>query len=86
MTYFKGKVGEGLVKDYKYNISTEDGKSLDQVNDWSSVVKTGTVLLMSMVVEKVALDEGKDRAQRNSCPHCYKTDLGVMEYQGWLQW
>ena len=86
MTYFKGKVGEGHVKDYKYNISTEDGKSLDQVNDWSSVVKTGTVFLMSMVVEKVALDEGKDQAQRNSCPHCYKTYLGVMEYHGWLQW
>ena len=86
MNYFKGKVGEGLVKDYKYNISTEDGKSLDQANDWSSVVKTGSVLVMSMIVEKVALDKGKDRAQRNTCPHCCKTDLGVMKDQGWLQW
>ena len=86
MTYYKGKVGEGYVKDYKYNISTKDGKSLDQTNDWGFVVKTGTVLVMSMIVEKVALDEGKDQAQRNSCPHCYKTDLGVMEDQGWLQW
>ena len=86
MNYFKGKIGEDHVKDYKYNISTEDGKSLDQANDWSTVVKTGSVLVMSMIVEKVALDKGKDRAQRNTCPHCYQTDLGVMEDQGWLQW
>ena len=86
MTYFKGKVGEGFVKDYKYDISTKDGKSLVPPNDWSLVVKTGTVLVMSMIVEKVALDKSKDRAQRNTCPHCYKTHLGVMEDEGWLQW
>ena len=86
MTYFEGKIGEGHVKGYKYNISTKDGKSLDRVNDWGSVVKTGTVLVMSMIVEKVALEEGKDRAQRNTCPYCYKTHLGVMEDEGWLQW
>ena len=71
---------------HKYDISTKDGKSLVQLNDWSLVVKTGTVLVMSMIVEKVALDEGKDRAQRNTCPRCYKTHLGVMEDEGWLQW
>ena len=36
MTYFKGKVGEGRVKGHKYDISTQDGKSLDQANDWGS--------------------------------------------------
>ena len=25
---------------------------------------------MSMIVEKWSLDEEKDRAQRNACPHC----------------
>ena len=106
MTYFKGKVGEGHVKDHKYDISTKDGESLEvgyvnshksksptiritlvtAKNDWSLVVKTGTVLVMSMIVEKVALDEEKEQAQRNTCPYCYKTHLGVMGDEGWLRW
>ena len=86
MSYFKGKVGEGHVKAHKYNISTKDGKSLGQANDCSLVVKTGAVLVMSMIVEKVALDGGKYQDQRSTCPHCYKTHLGVMEDEGWLQW
>ena len=86
MIYFRGKCGENHVNDHKYNISTKDGKSLVRANNWSSVVKKGTVLVMSMIVEKFALDEGKARAQRNTCPHCYETDVGVMEDEGWLQW
>ena len=86
MTYFKGKCGEGLVKGHKYSISTKDGKSLVQANNWGSVVEKGTVLVMSMIVERVALDEVKARAQRSTCPHCYKTDLGVMADEGWLRW
>ena len=87
MTYFKGKCGESRVKDYKYNISTKDGKSLVQANNWGLFVKKGTVLVMSMIVEKEALDDkGKVLAQRNTCPHCYKTDLGVMADEGWLHW
>ena len=87
MTYFRGKYGEGLVKDHKYNISTKDGKSLVQANNWDLVVKKGgTVLVMSMVMEKLALDEGEAQVQRDACPHCYKTDLGVMTDEGWLQW
>ena len=85
MTYFKGKAGETHVKSHKYDISTNDGKSLVQAKNWSSVVKTGTVLVMSMIVEK-ALDKEKTQAQRNTCPHCHKTQLGVMEDEGWLQW
>ena len=86
MTYFKGKCGENHVKDHKYNISTKDGKLLVRANNWSLIVKKGTVLVMSMIVEKAALDEGMARAQRNTCPHCYQTDLGVMEDEGWLHW
>ena len=81
MTYFKGKCGEGHVKDHKYNISTKDGRLLVQADNWGLVVKNGTVLVMSMIVEKVAKD---NVAQRNECPHCYETDLGVMADEGWL--
>ena len=86
MTYFKGKSGEDLVKDHKYNISTKDGKSLVQADNWDLVVKKGTVLVMSMIVEKLALVKGKARAQWNTCPHCNETDLGVMADEGWLHW
>ena len=83
MTYFKGKCGEGHVRDRKYNISTKDGKSLVQANNWDLVVKKGTVLVMSMIVEKLALDKGE---ARNVCPYCCETDLGVMADEGWLHW
>ena len=86
MTYFKGKCGEDHVKSHKYNISTKDGKSLVQANNWGLIVKKGTVLVMSMIVEKLALEEGKARAQTNACPHCNETDLGVMADEGWLHW
>ena len=86
MIYFKGKCGEDLVKSHKYNISTKDGKSLADANNWDLVVKKGIELVMSMIVEKVVLDEEMARGQRNICPHCYKTDLGVMADEGWLHW
>jgi hypothetical protein len=44
------------------------------------------VIVMSMIVEKLAQDEEKARAQRNACPHCNETELGVMEDEGWLHW
>jgi hypothetical protein len=53
MTYFKGKCGEGLVKNYKCNISTKDGKSFVQADNWNLLVKKGC-----MIVEKLAQDEG----------------------------
>jgi hypothetical protein len=84
--YFKGKLGEGHVKDRKYNISTKDGKSLVQASNWGLVVKKGTVLVMSIIVERLALDEGKDRTHRNACPYCHETDVGVMADEGWLHW
>ena len=84
MTYFKGKCGEDRVQNHKYNISTKDGKSLVHANNWSSVVKKGTVLVMCMIVEKLALDQ--EQRNRNTCPHCDETDLGVMADEGWLYW
>ena len=84
MAYYKGKLGEDHVKDHKYNISTKNGDSLVRANNWRSVVKKGAVLVMSIVVEKLA--EGKDLGQRNTCPHCNKTNLGVMADEGWFQW
>jgi hypothetical protein len=86
MTYFKGKYGEDLVKNHKYNLSTKNGDSLVQADNWDLVVKKGTVLVMSMIVEKLASDEREARAQRNTCPHCNETDLGMMTDEGWLQW
>jgi Ubiquitin-like domain len=87
MTYFKGKCGEGHVERHDYRIATEDGKSLVQSNNWGSVVQKGKVLVMSMVVMKVALDDEKyAQRQRNVCPHCYVTQIGVMPDEGWLKW
>ena len=79
-------MGEDHVKGHKYNLLTKDGRSFVKANNWAFVVKKGTVLVMSMIVEKVALDKGKDWTQRNTCPHCYETDLGVMVDEGWLHW
>ena len=87
MTYFKGKCGEGHVERHDYKIATEDGRSLVQSNNWGSVVKKGTVLVMSMTVKKVALKNEKHaQRQRNVCPHCYETQIGVMADEGWLKW
>jgi len=81
MAYFKGKCGEGRVKDHKYIISTKDGRSSAEPNNWGLVVKKGTVLVMSMTVEKT-LKKGK---ARDICPHCNETDVGVMADEGWLR-
>ena len=54
MAYFRGKCAEALVKDHKYSISTKDGtSSVEANNNGDVVVKKGTVLVMSMIVEKV---------------------------------
>jgi ribosomal protein S14 len=84
-THFKGTCGEGHVERHDYSISTEDGRSLVQSGNWGSVVKKGTVLVMSMIVKKVALQPEDAGRQRNRCPRCYETDIGVMWDDGWLQ-
>jgi hypothetical protein len=85
-TYFKGKCGEGHVERHDYNISTEDGRALVQSSNWGSVVKNGRVLVMSMIVEKAALEQKGVWHQRNRCPNCDETNLGVMPDHGWFQW
>jgi hypothetical protein len=86
MIYFKGKLGEDYVSDHQYKISTKDGNSLVQADNWGSVVKKGAELVMSMIMDILAQDEEEAQAQRNVCPHCNKTDVGVMEDEGWLHW
>ena len=85
-TYFKGKCGEDHVERHDYSISTEDGRSLVQYSNWGSLVKKGTVLVMSMIVQKAALEQDGARRQRSVCPNCYETNLGVMPDDGWFQW
>ena len=46
---------------------------------------------MSINAEKVELyatkwELEKDQEQRHTCPHCYKTHIGVMKDEGWFQW
>jgi hypothetical protein len=78
MNYYKGKSDEDYIKNHKYNISTKDGESV-QASNWDLVVKKGAVLVMSV-------GDQADQAQRDNCPHCYATDIGVMEDDGWLHW
>ena len=85
-TYFKGKCGEGHVERHDYSISTEDGRSLVQSSNWGSLVKKGTVLVMSMIVKKAELEQDAARRQRSTCPNCYNTNLGVMPDDGWFKW
>ena len=67
MGYFKGKCGEDYIERGDYSIATEDGRSV-QCNNWGSVVKKGTVLVMS-IPKKVALMVEKDIwRRRNVCP------------------
>jgi hypothetical protein len=49
-------------------------------------MKKGIVIVMSMVVKKVALKSKFSRRQRNACPRCYETHVGVMPDDGWLRW
>lgn len=49
-------------------------------------MKKGVVIVMSMVVKKVALKSNFARRQRNACPRCYETHVGVMPDDGWLRW
>ena len=83
-SYFKGKCGEGHVERHDYSISTEDGRSLVQSSNWDSLVKKGTVLVMSMIVE--AALEKEDVRRQSTCPNCSETNLGVMPDRGWFQW
>ncbi|KDR66042.1 hypothetical protein GALMADRAFT_259871 [Galerina marginata CBS 339.88] len=82
---FKGKIGQNHVERYDYSISTEDGKVMLASNNWGAVVKKGTVIIMNMILRKVRVQQELVNRQKNACPHCYETRVGVMPDDGWLQ-
>ena len=82
---FEGKIGQDHVERYDYSISTKDGKSMVASNNWGAIVKKETVIVMSMIV-KVSVKQERARHQKNTCPRCDETDVGVMRDDGWLQW
>ena len=85
MVYFKQKIGLEYVEKHEYNISCEDGKAVTKLA-WESIVKEGAVLVMSILVKRVQLESKHVTRQRNTCPRCFRTDVGVMRDQGWLEW
>ena len=68
---------------HNYTISTEDGKLIGVSNNWSDVVRKGTVIVMSVIV---ALRQEHARGQSSACPRCGETDVGVMPDGEWMQW
>ncbi|EDR07906.1 uncharacterized protein LACBIDRAFT_327687 [Laccaria bicolor S238N-H82] len=87
MFYFKEKIGLESVERHEYSISTEDGKTIMKSDSaaWRSIVKEGAVLVMSILI-RIQLESGSAKDQRNTCPRCFRTDVGVMRDQGWLEW
>ena len=85
MVYFKQKIGLEYVERHEYSISCEDGKAVTKPA-WGSIVKEGAVLIMSILVRRVQLGSKLATRQRNTCPQCFRTDVGVMQDQGWLEW
>ena len=83
---FNGKIGQDHIERGDYSISTEDGKSVATPDNWGAVVEKGRVIVMSVIVKKVGLEQKHANRQRNACPRCYETPIGVMPDDGWLQW
>ena len=88
MVYFKQKIGLEYVEKHDYNISSEDGKAIMKSDyaAWGSIVKEGAVLVMSILVRRVQLESKLATRQKNTCPRCFATDVGVMQDRGWLEW
>ncbi|KAF8967531.1 hypothetical protein BDZ97DRAFT_527161 [Flammula alnicola] len=88
MLHFKGKIGHDYVMQREYSISSQDGKAVvkSDPGEWGSVVKKGAVLVMSMKVRRVKLKSKSATLQRTTCPRCYRTYVGVMRDEGWLEW
>ncbi|KAF8955918.1 hypothetical protein BDZ97DRAFT_1708710 [Flammula alnicola] len=86
MQYFKDKIGRDYVRQHEYSISSEDGKAVVKYpSHWGSVVKKGAVVVMSMKVRRIKLTSKSTALQRTACPRCYRTDVGVMRDEGWLE-
>jgi len=88
MVYFKQKVGLEYVERHEYSISSEDGKAIAKFDyaAWRSIVTEGAVLVMSILVKRVQLKSKLATRQRNTCPRCFRTDVGVMRDREWLEW
>ncbi|EDR07911.1 uncharacterized protein LACBIDRAFT_327695 [Laccaria bicolor S238N-H82] len=86
MFHFKEKIGLEYVERHEYSISTEDGKAITKSDyaAWGSIVKEGAVLVMSIVI-RIQLESKLAERQRNTCPRCFRTDVGVMQDQEWLE-
>ncbi|KAF8962969.1 hypothetical protein BDZ97DRAFT_1064342 [Flammula alnicola] len=69
MQHFKGKIGHDYVEQHEYSISSADG----------------AVVVMSMKVRRVKLTSESAALQRTTCPRCYRTYVGVMQDDGWLE-
>ena len=59
------KIGQSHVERHDYRISTKDGRLIGESNNWSDVVRQGTVIIMSVIV---ALRDEHAWRQRNACP------------------
>ena len=88
MVYFKHKISLEYVERHEYNISREDGKVITKCDyaAWGSTVKEGAVLIMSILGRRVQLESKRATRQRNTCPRCFVTNVGMMQDQGWLEW
>jgi hypothetical protein len=76
-----GKIGQQLVEQRNYAVSTENGRSIISPDTYGSVVKRGTVVVMNMMV----LQE-RAASQKKICPGCHGAETGIMEDEGWLEW
>ena len=88
MVHFNGKIGQGFVERHEYQISSEDGKLVVKSDPaaWHLSVKKGAVLVMSMEVRRIQLRSKSAAHQRTACPRCYRTNVGVMQDEGWFEW
>ncbi|PPQ93421.1 hypothetical protein CVT25_004493 [Psilocybe cyanescens] len=80
---YNGKIGQDYVARLDYSISTEDGLQVATSSNWGTVVEQGKVIIMSMIVKRIALK--RIGHQKETCPRCYRTKVGVMRDNGWLK-
>ncbi|KDR77207.1 hypothetical protein GALMADRAFT_435833 [Galerina marginata CBS 339.88] len=97
--YFAKKIGQDYVERHEYSISGADGKSITKQARsthssviefdpiaWRSVVKKGAVLTMSVEVRRIELWSPYEPViQKETCPRCYWTEIGVMPDGEWLE-
>jgi hypothetical protein len=77
--HFRGKVGEERVIEERYCLARLDGM-LVGAKEWNDLELVGE-LVMSMVVEREWSE-----AFAGTCPKCGRTEVGIFEDNGWLEW